>query len=239
MTRDVLISFNKFADSALNINVVHWWGATDNRAYLAGIQDLNLKIKRRFDAAGIEFAFPTQTLYVKQESAGARRGYPRFVASVITRCGLSAASRADKGELLAFAFQPLGKVLFDVVRPFPVDLSGSVLALTQPQMAELIPQPNDLRSLDNLLGQVRRDKDDPFLLSQDNVARHHRRAADPDRHVDPHQHDIGNGGGVPAAIEHREIRNLFHPLDIACAAINDHAFAAGLWPRLSSPGYRP
>jgi MscS family membrane protein len=76
MTRDVLISFNKFADSALNINVVHWWGATDNRAYLAGIQDLNLKIKRRFDAAGIEFAFPTQTLYVKQEPAGPAPAIP-------------------------------------------------------------------------------------------------------------------------------------------------------------------
>lgn len=67
MTQDLIVGFNKFADSSLNINVVHWWGSTDYRAYIAGMQELNLAIKRRFDAAGIEFAFPTRTVYVKQE----------------------------------------------------------------------------------------------------------------------------------------------------------------------------
>jgi len=65
MTEDVLVGFNKFADSALNISVVHWWKGTDYRAYLIDMQELNLAIKQRFDAAGIEFAFPSQTHYVK------------------------------------------------------------------------------------------------------------------------------------------------------------------------------
>jgi len=64
-TGDLLISFNKFADSALNILVVHVWNGTDAKEQLAGLQAINLEIKRRFDAEGIEFAFPTQTLYVK------------------------------------------------------------------------------------------------------------------------------------------------------------------------------
>ena len=68
MTSDLLISFNKFADSSLNLLVVHWWNSTDFKAYLAGMQELNLTIKERFDAEGISFAFPTQTLYVKQDS---------------------------------------------------------------------------------------------------------------------------------------------------------------------------
>jgi MscS family membrane protein len=68
MTQDVWISFNKFNDASLNIFVVHWWKGTDFKAYLAGMQELNLQIKARFDAEGIEFAFPTQTLYVKQGS---------------------------------------------------------------------------------------------------------------------------------------------------------------------------
>ena len=68
MTADLLITFNRFADSALNIAVVHWWNSTDQKAYLAGMQDLNLQVKQRFDAEGICFAFPTQTLYVKQDS---------------------------------------------------------------------------------------------------------------------------------------------------------------------------
>ena len=64
-TIDVVIGFNKFADSALNILVVHVWNGTDGKEQLAGLQAMNLEIKRRFDTEGIEFAFPTQTLYVK------------------------------------------------------------------------------------------------------------------------------------------------------------------------------
>ena len=67
-TFDCLISFNKFADSALNIQVVHWWNSTDYKEYLAGFQEMNLTVKERFDKEGISFAFPSQTLYVKQDS---------------------------------------------------------------------------------------------------------------------------------------------------------------------------
>ncbi len=74
-TEDLIVSFNKFADSALNVQVIHWWKGTDQKVYFAGMQELNLKIKERFDAEGIEFAFPTQTVYVKPagpERAGAK-----------------------------------------------------------------------------------------------------------------------------------------------------------------------
>ena len=66
MTADLIVSFNKFADSSLNILVVHWWNSTDVKGYLAGMQELNLAIKQRFDEAGIESVFPSQTHYVKQ-----------------------------------------------------------------------------------------------------------------------------------------------------------------------------
>ena len=68
MTKDVIITFNKFADSALNIEVVHFWNSTDHRAYLAGLQAMNLRVKDSFDREGIEFAFPTQTVYVKESA---------------------------------------------------------------------------------------------------------------------------------------------------------------------------
>ncbi|MEW6304487.1 MAG: mechanosensitive ion channel family protein [Verrucomicrobiota bacterium] len=73
-TFEVLISFNKFADFALNIQVVHWWNSTDYKEYLAGMQELNLTVKERFDREGIAFAFPTQTLYVKQDSEWRMKG---------------------------------------------------------------------------------------------------------------------------------------------------------------------
>ena len=67
-TLDVWVSFNKFEASSLNIFVVHWWNDTDYKAYLQGMQEMNLSIKERFDAEKISFAFPTQTLYMKQDS---------------------------------------------------------------------------------------------------------------------------------------------------------------------------
>lgn len=68
MTADLIISFNKFEASSLNILVVHFWNSKDMKAYLAGIQLLNLEVKRRFDEEGINFAFPSQTVYLKQDS---------------------------------------------------------------------------------------------------------------------------------------------------------------------------
>lgn len=67
-TTDLLISFNQFGDSALNILVVHWWGSTDYKEYMDGMQAMNLQIKERFDAEGIGFAFPSRTVYLKQDS---------------------------------------------------------------------------------------------------------------------------------------------------------------------------
>lgn len=66
-TASLVISFNKFADSALNILVVHTWNGTDGNQLLAELQQINLQIKQRFDAEKIEFAFPSQTIYLKQE----------------------------------------------------------------------------------------------------------------------------------------------------------------------------
>ncbi len=67
-TADLLISFNKFESSSLNILVVHWWNSTDFKEYLLGFQLLNLELKRRFDAEQISFAFPSQTVYLRQDS---------------------------------------------------------------------------------------------------------------------------------------------------------------------------
>jgi MscS family membrane protein len=56
MTKEVWISFNRFAGRHINIMIVHWWRGTDYQKYLAGIQELNLAVKARFDTEGISFA---------------------------------------------------------------------------------------------------------------------------------------------------------------------------------------
>jgi MscS family membrane protein len=68
MTTDLIIGFNQFGDSALNINVVHWWKDQDGRAYTAGMQEMNLAIKKEFDQQGIAFAFPSRTVYLRQDN---------------------------------------------------------------------------------------------------------------------------------------------------------------------------
>jgi MscS family membrane protein len=68
MTGNLVMSFNKFESSALNILVVHWWKYADFLASLGGLQEMNLALKERFDNEGISFAFPTQTVYMKQDS---------------------------------------------------------------------------------------------------------------------------------------------------------------------------
>lgn len=72
MTSDLIVNFNKFEASALNIQIIHWWGGTNYKEYLAKFQLLNMELKRRFDAEGIAFAFPTPTLYLKQPEQGVR-----------------------------------------------------------------------------------------------------------------------------------------------------------------------
>lgn len=66
-TADVVIHFNKFADFYLNIDILYWCRTTDWKEFCATLQELNLTIKERFDAEGIGFAFPTQTLYLREE----------------------------------------------------------------------------------------------------------------------------------------------------------------------------
>lgn len=71
LTASVDIVFNNFADSSLNIQVVHFCKAPTYNDYLIAIQEMNLTLKKRFDEAGLEFAFPSRTIYLKQENAPA------------------------------------------------------------------------------------------------------------------------------------------------------------------------
>ena len=76
LTKDVSATFNRFADSALNIQVVHVWKGTDGPKHLHYLHEVNLEIKERFEREGIQFAFPTQTLFVKREGPGQTSSLP-------------------------------------------------------------------------------------------------------------------------------------------------------------------
>jgi len=60
--------FNSYGDFSLNIMAQHWSKHMDDyEAHLKCLEDINFEILKRFEEEGIEFAFPTQTLYVKSE----------------------------------------------------------------------------------------------------------------------------------------------------------------------------
>ncbi|MFQ5744756.1 MAG: mechanosensitive ion channel family protein [Acidobacteriota bacterium] len=61
--------FSKFGDFSLNFEAVYWVTSAAYGDFMDTQQAINLQIFKRFAEEGIEFAFPTQTLYL-QKSAG-------------------------------------------------------------------------------------------------------------------------------------------------------------------------
>lgn len=59
------VYFSEFNPASLNIVVYYWFTPPDWWEYLAFTDKFNTELLRRFNDEGIEFAFPTQTLYVK------------------------------------------------------------------------------------------------------------------------------------------------------------------------------
>ncbi|MFN2352237.1 MAG: mechanosensitive ion channel family protein, partial [Kiritimatiellia bacterium] len=58
------VFFSEFNSDSLNILAIYWYHPPDYWTYLAFSEKLNMELLRRFNKAGIEFAFPTQTLYL-------------------------------------------------------------------------------------------------------------------------------------------------------------------------------
>lgn len=61
------VFFNEFNSASLNILVIYWYHPPEYWEFLAFTQKVNMKIMRAFEEEGIEFAFPTQTLYLAND----------------------------------------------------------------------------------------------------------------------------------------------------------------------------
>ncbi|MCK5114530.1 MAG: mechanosensitive ion channel [Phycisphaerae bacterium] len=61
------VFFTEFNADSLSISVMYWYAPPDWWEYLAFNHDFNMELLKRFNDEGIEFAFPTQTLYLKEE----------------------------------------------------------------------------------------------------------------------------------------------------------------------------
>lgn len=61
------VHFKEYGDSSLNFEVVYFVKDPDYNIYMNIQQAINLEIFRRFQQEGIEFAYPTRTLFVQHE----------------------------------------------------------------------------------------------------------------------------------------------------------------------------
>lgn len=58
------VYFSEFNEWSLNILFLYWYHPPDFWAYMEFTERVNMEILQRFNAAGIEFAFPTQTVHL-------------------------------------------------------------------------------------------------------------------------------------------------------------------------------
>ncbi|MDO9541971.1 MAG: mechanosensitive ion channel family protein [Kiritimatiellia bacterium] len=62
------VFFNNFNDSALNIIMIYWYHPPDYWKYMQFCEHVNLQMLERFNAEGIDFAFPTQTIHLANDN---------------------------------------------------------------------------------------------------------------------------------------------------------------------------
>ena len=65
--------FSEFADFSLNFSTVYYVLNSDYGVYMDVQQEINFRIAEEFQERSIEFAFPTQTLYVNGISGSQRQ----------------------------------------------------------------------------------------------------------------------------------------------------------------------
>jgi len=62
--------FSSYGDFSLDFEVVYYVNGRDYNKYMDIQQEINFKIKEEFEKRGIEFAYPTQTLFLEKENTG-------------------------------------------------------------------------------------------------------------------------------------------------------------------------
>jgi small-conductance mechanosensitive channel len=60
------VHFKEFADSSLNYEVVYYVSNSDYAIYMNAQQEINFKLKEAFEKEKIEFAYPTQTIFLEK-----------------------------------------------------------------------------------------------------------------------------------------------------------------------------
>jgi len=60
------VHFKSFGDSSLDFEVVYYIDSNDYNTYMDTQERINLQLKKKIEAAGVDFAFPSRTVYTKK-----------------------------------------------------------------------------------------------------------------------------------------------------------------------------
>jgi len=60
------VHFHKFGDSSLDFEVVYYVDSNDYAVYMDTQERINLALKEKIEKAGVDFAFPSRTIYTKK-----------------------------------------------------------------------------------------------------------------------------------------------------------------------------
>lgn len=60
------VTFKSFGDFSLNLSVIYYVSFLDYAGYLNTVDSVNMQIKKEFEKAKIDFAYPTQTIELKK-----------------------------------------------------------------------------------------------------------------------------------------------------------------------------
>ena len=74
LTQDLVVTFNQFGASNLNIEIVWVCKTIEYKTYTRALQEINLAVKERFDAEKVEFSQGSQTIVCLPPAAGLSPG---------------------------------------------------------------------------------------------------------------------------------------------------------------------
>ena len=63
------VYFSDFNDWSLNLLMIYWYHPPEYWDYMAFTERVNMEILEQFNAEGIEFAFPSQSIYLADTSS--------------------------------------------------------------------------------------------------------------------------------------------------------------------------
>jgi small-conductance mechanosensitive channel len=69
LTRFDRAHFNNFGNSSLDYEVVYYIDSPDYNTYMDIQQEINLKLKKELESIGVDFAYPTHTIFIEKNAA--------------------------------------------------------------------------------------------------------------------------------------------------------------------------